>query len=127
VPGAAAVPQSKQGNAFPSMTVMTHNAQAPNSGPLRRRVTLTNAQGLHLRPIRAFVELAVQYQCTVRVFRDDREPVDGKSMLNMMLLGAEKGTELTVEVDGPDSTTALDALVDLLANLETRVDLEAPD
>jgi phosphotransferase system HPr (HPr) family protein len=109
------------------MTVMIQNAEAPNGGPLRRRVTLTNTQGLHLRPIRAFVELAGQYQCNVRVIRDDREPVDGKSMLNMMLLGAEKGTELTVEVDGPDSATALDALVDLLANLETRVDLEAPD
>jgi phosphocarrier protein HPr len=107
------------------MTVMTQNAEAPSGGPLRRTVTLTNAQGLHMRPIQAFVELAGKYQCAVRVMRSDRPPVDGKSMLNMMLLGAEKGTELTVEVDGPDGATALDALVDLLANLETRIDLEA--
>jgi phosphocarrier protein len=112
---------------YPSMTVMTQNAEAPSGGPLRRRVTLTNAQGLHLRPIRAFVELAGQYQCSVRVSRDDREAADGKSMLNLMLLAAEKGTELTVEVEGPDSAPALEALVDLLANLESRVDLEAPD
>jgi phosphocarrier protein HPr len=106
---------------------MMENAESGSGGPLQRRVTLTNAQGLHLRPIRAFVELAGQYPCTVRVFRDDRPPVDGKSMLNMMLLGAEKGTELTVEVDGPQGSAALDALIDLLANLETRIDLEAPD
>jgi phosphotransferase system HPr (HPr) family protein len=113
--------------ANPSMTVMTENAEAPSGGPLRRKVTLTNTQGLHMRPIRAFVELAGQYRCNVLVIRDDRPAVDGKSMLNMMLLGAEKGTELTVEVDGPDCLAALDALVDLLANLETRIDLEVPD
>lgn len=106
---------------------MTDNAEAPSGGPLRRKVTLSNTQGLHMRPIRAFVELAGQYQCNVQVGRDDRPPVDGKSMLNLMMLGAEKGTELTVEVDGPDRAAALQALIELLENLETRVDTEAPD
>jgi phosphotransferase system HPr (HPr) family protein len=106
---------------------MTQTPDAPNGSPLRRRVTLTNAQGFHMRPIRAFVELAVQFQSTVRVSRDNREAVDGKSMLSLMLLSAEKGTELIVEADGPDAAAALEALVELLANLETRVDVEVPD
>jgi len=77
--------------------------------------------------MRAFVELAAQFHSQVRVQRDEAEPVDGKSIMSLMLLGAEPGTELTVEVDGPDALAALGALVDLLANLETRVDLETPE
>jgi phosphocarrier protein HPr len=106
---------------------MEHNAEAPSAGPLRRKVRITNAQGLHLRPMRAFVELAAQFHCQVRVQRDEQEPVDGKSMMSLMLLGAEAGTELTVEAEGPEASAALAALVDLLANLESRVDLESPE
>jgi phosphocarrier protein HPr len=102
----------------------SHSAQATSNGPLRRKVTITNPQGLHLRPMRAFVELAGKYQCAVRVRRDEQEPVDGKSMFSLMLLAAEQGTELIVEVDGPDGADALDKLVDLLTNLETRVNVE---
>ncbi|HYV36111.1 MAG TPA: HPr family phosphocarrier protein [Gemmataceae bacterium] len=104
---------------------MNHSAEASNGGPLRRKVTITNAQGLHLRPMQAFVELASRFNSNVRVQRDDREPVDGRSIMSLMLLGAEKGTELIVEVDGPDAPDALAALVDLLANLESRVDVES--
>jgi len=103
---------------------MNPSASATNGGPLRRTVTITNPHGLHLRPMRAFVELASQYPCNVRVQRDQQEPVDGKSMFSLMLLAAEQGTQLTVEVDGPDCQAALEALSDLLANLESRVSVE---
>jgi phosphocarrier protein HPr len=106
---------------------MDHKAETPIAQPLRRKVRITNPQGLHLRPMRAFVELAVQFSSQVRVQRNECEPVDGKSIMSLMLLGAEPGSELTVEVDGPDGPAALDALVDLLANLESRVDLESPE
>jgi phosphocarrier protein HPr len=106
---------------------MDHNAEAPKGGPLRRKVRITNPQGFHMRPMRAFVELAIQYPCQVRVQRDATEFQDGKSMMSLMLLAAEAGTELTVEVEGPEAPSALSALVDLLANLESRVDLESPE
>jgi phosphotransferase system HPr (HPr) family protein len=80
-----------------------------------------------MRPGRAFVELAGQFRSKVRVHRKESEPVDGKSLMELLLLGAEPGTELTVEVEGPDGPAALAALVDLLANLESRVDVESPE
>ena len=87
-----------------------------NGQPLRRQVTIRNPQGLHVRPIAAFVGLAGQFQSRVAVFKEGRvEPVDGKSALNLMTLGAEQGTELILEVCGPDQLAALEALVQLLA------------
>jgi phosphocarrier protein len=102
---------------------MDPSVAANNGGPLRRKVVLTNPSGFHLRPMQAFVELATKYQCAIRVRRDELEPVDGKSIWALMSLVAEKGTELIVEVEGPDGPDALDKLVDLLSNLETRVNL----
>jgi phosphocarrier protein len=103
---------------------MDPSPDATNAGPMRRKVTIANPHGFHLRPMQAFVELASQFRCTVQVWRDESEPVDGKSMLGLMLLAAEQGMELTVETDGPEAQPALDALTDLLANLQTRVPVE---
>jgi phosphocarrier protein HPr len=82
-----------------------------NGEPLRARVTITNPQGLHMRPMQAFVTLAGQFQSTVQVFKEQDQRVDGKSMWGLLSLGAEQGTELTLEVCGPDQQQALEALV----------------
>jgi len=82
-----------------------------NGEPLRAQVVITNPQGLHMRPMQAFVTLATQFQSTVQVFKQRDQRVDGKSMWGLLSLGAEQGTELTLEVCGPDQEQALEALV----------------
>jgi phosphocarrier protein HPr len=106
---------------------MDQDAEALARQPLRRKVRITNPQGFHMRPMRAFVELAMKFRSEISVQRDEAEPLDGKSMMSLMLLVAEPGTELTVEAEGPDALDAVAALADLLANLETRVELDLPD
>jgi phosphotransferase system HPr (HPr) family protein len=106
---------------------MDATVSTPNGGPLRKTVVLTNPSGFHLRPMQAFVELAAKYQSAIRVRRDEQGPVDGKSIWALMSLAAEHGTALTVEVDGPDAPDALEKLVDLLANLETRLKMQQLD
>lgn len=88
-----------------------------NGAPLRRKVTITNPQGLHMRPMSALVELASRYQSSVRLYRpQDPQPYDGKSMISLLGLAAVQGTELTVEVAGVDQEAALEAIINLLAN-----------
>jgi phosphocarrier protein HPr len=106
---------------------MDPSVSTPKGGPLRRKVVLTNPSGFHLRPMQAFAELATKYQSAVRVQREAQGAVDGKSIWALMSLAAENGTELTVEVDGPDASDALEKLIELLANLETRVNVSTPD
>ena len=93
-----------------------------NGEPLRRKVTITNLQGLHLRPITAFVELAVRFQSSVFVHKEGQERINGKSALGLLGLGAEQGTELTLEVSGPDQQEAMEALVAFLSNLAAEED-----
>lgn len=86
-----------------------------NGETLRRTFTVVNPNGLHLRPIQAFVETAAKFPSNeVSVGKPGSEKVSGKSAFGLMSLVAEKGTELTVEVTGPDAGRALDELLEIL-------------
>jgi phosphocarrier protein HPr len=84
-----------------------------NGAPLLQKVVITNPQGFHMRPMAAFAQLASRFKSSVKVSREGQS-VNGKSILDLMLLAATQGTELTLEVAGPDAQDALDALVKLL-------------
>jgi phosphocarrier protein len=84
-----------------------------NGPPLQQTVRITSPQGFHVRPIKAFVEEAQKFQSDVTVSRDGRS-VNGKSMMDMMLMLAPPDSELTVAADGPDAPLALEALLSLL-------------
>jgi phosphotransferase system HPr (HPr) family protein len=85
-----------------------------SQGPLRGTFQITNPQGFHLRPKAAFVEAASKFKSDVTVgWRD--QSANGKSILELMLLPAEQGHTITVEVDGPDAPQALEALLAVLA------------
>jgi phosphocarrier protein HPr len=77
-------------------------------------VTVVNRLGLHARPAMTFVDLAMTFPCQVKVRKGDTE-VDGKSIMQMMMLAASKGTQLQVTAEGEQAEkacTALKALVD---------------
>ena len=87
-----------------------------DAGPRRLRVTLGNRHGLHARPAHLFVQTANAYASQLRVGRtDSEERVDGKSILGMMMLAAERGVELELEAAGPDADSLLRALGELVA------------
>jgi phosphocarrier protein HPr len=90
-------------------------AEATMSGPtLQRKVTISNPLGFHLRPMAAFARLAAQYQSAVTLSNGQRR-VNGKSTLELMLLAAEQGTEILLEVSGSDAAAAIEPLSALLA------------
>jgi phosphocarrier protein HPr len=93
---------------------MQQNQDVMSGQVLRRTVTVTDPLGLHMRPITAFAKRAMEFQSSVIVAKNDQR-VNGKSPLEMMLLAAEQGTELILEVSGSDAQAALDALAPILA------------
>ena len=81
---------------------------------LRHSVTITNPQGLHMRPLQAFVETAGRFRSNVFVTREGGDRVNGKSLLNLLTMAAEEGTLVHLEVSGPDCHEALASLVEVL-------------
>lgn len=79
------------------------------------RVTLRNRHGLHARPAHLFVQTANAYASKLQVRRAGQdERVDGKSIMGMMMLAAERGAELDLEASGPDADAMLRALAELV-------------
>jgi len=80
-------------------------------------VVIVNRQGLHARPATQFVETANRFASRVTVFKDDTR-VNGKSVMEMMLLDAEQGTTLRLEAEGEDAEECLLALVEVIKRFD---------
>ncbi|MFI4898173.1 MAG: HPr family phosphocarrier protein [Phycisphaerales bacterium JB059] len=78
------------------------------------KVTIVNRLGLHARPAMAFVDTASKYASSVRV-RKGKEEVDGKSIMEIMMLAATKGTELEIVLEGEDAGPCAEELTSLVA------------
>ena len=78
-----------------------------------RQVTIQNKLGLHARPAMQFVDVANQFHSGVKVWKGD-QCVDGKSIMQMMMLAATAGTGLKIVAEGDDALAALDALEKLI-------------
>lgn len=79
-----------------------------------------------MRPITAFVERAGKFRSSIYLSKPQGERINGKSPLALLGLAAEQGTELILEVSGPDEQDALTALADFLATFNTEEDFDAP-
>ena len=80
---------------------------------LRRTVTIRNARGLHARAAAKLVTLAEQYSACLHVVRDGQR-VPACSIMGLMMLGAGKGSQITIEAEGWDAREALDAVAGLV-------------
>jgi phosphocarrier protein HPr len=80
------------------------------------RVTIKNRLGLHARPAMTFVDLASTFGAKVTVHRTDAadEQIDGKSIMQVMMLAATQGTELEIAAEGDDAEEACDRLKKLV-------------
>ena len=85
------------------------------AGPIRRTVVVANPSGLHMRPAAAFQQLASKYASAVTV-SNGANKANGKNAMELILLVALPGAELTVEVDGPDAAEAIKPLAAALAD-----------
>ena len=72
-------------------------------------IQVTNSQGLHARPCHAIVSTALGYQSQLRLRVGARE-VNGKSILELMTLGAAQGTEIAMRAWGGDAEDLLTAV-----------------
>lgn len=79
-----------------------------------RQLTIQNEQGFHVRPAQLFVDKANEYQATIKIKNAAGEEADAKSMLELMALGLVKGSQITLEAEGPDQQEAVDGLAELI-------------
>ncbi len=79
---------------------------------IKKIVVVKNSAGLHARPAALLVKQAARFNAEFFIYMYGYR-VNGKSILGVMTLAAEKGAELELELSGPDEKEALEAIVDL--------------
>lgn len=79
-----------------------------------REVAIGSSVGLHARPASIFVQAATATGVAVTIAKAGGNPVDARSILGVMALGAKNGEVVTLSADGDGADAALDSLVTLL-------------
>ncbi|MGW3189072.1 HPr family phosphocarrier protein [Streptomyces ardesiacus] len=79
------------------------------------QATVAAAEGLHARPASLFVQEAARQPVKVTVGRPGSAPVDARSLLAVMTLGARHGETLELSAEGDEALAALHTLAALLA------------
>ncbi|WP_311589795.1 HPr family phosphocarrier protein [Varibaculum massiliense] len=76
-----------------------------------KTVKVGSSVGLHARPASIIAEKAAEFAEEITLRTPEGEPVDASSMMLIMTLGAECGTEVTVESENEEAVAAIAELV----------------
>ena len=84
------------------------------TSPIHTRLTLLNAMGLHARAAAAFVKALKDLRVEVTVSWQG-QTANGRSVLDLLALGAPQGSVLELQIQGDDADEALATLTRLVA------------
>ncbi|NQS89077.1 HPr family phosphocarrier protein [Patescibacteria group bacterium] len=80
---------------------------------MEREIEISNEVGVHVRPASMLVEIASKFESEIWIEKDGRE-ANGKSIMSLLLLSAEKGSKIKIKAEGPDAEEAVKALVSIV-------------
>jgi len=82
---------------------------------IQKEVKIINEIGLHVRPASILVEVANKFESDIWIEKDGQE-ANGKSIMSILLLSAEKGSKINIKAEGPDAAQAVEALAKVVNN-----------
>ncbi len=82
---------------------------------IRKKVKIVNKYGLHARPANLLVKTAGKFKAQIQLAKDGYV-VNGKSLLGVMSLAAEPGSEIEIIAEGEDEQEAVAAIEALIMN-----------
>lgn len=79
---------------------------------ITKEIVIKNRSGLHTRPAAAVVKAASKFKSDVQLIRDGFA-INAKSIIGVMTLAAEQGSQLTLQIDGADEESAMAEIFNL--------------
>jgi phosphocarrier protein HPr len=76
-------------------------------------IEIINKLGLHARASAKFTQLAAKFKSDVWLTRN-KQRINAKSIMGVMMLAAGKGAKVTLEASGEDEVECIDALSSLI-------------
>ena len=78
-----------------------------------QKITVTNEQGMHMRPASVFSQAMTPFASDVKVVFNGT-PYDAKSVMMLMSACIKCGAEIEVQCDGADEADALKKAIELI-------------
>ena len=78
---------------------------------IEQKISILNKAGMHTRPAATIVKLASKFKCEFFIYKDGMN-INGKSIIGVMTLAAEMGSEVTLTFEGEDEKEAAAEIVD---------------
>lgn len=82
---------------------------------IEERVEVRNKLGIHARSASKIVALAKSFPCTVKIGLHPEEMQNGKSIMAVLKLAAQRGATLVLQTDGDKEKDAMNSLKNLIA------------
>jgi phosphocarrier protein len=89
------------------------NGTARRHPVIRRQLEIKNELGLHARAATLWVQTARRFEADLVVSKEGKA-VNGKSILELMMLAAACGSKIEAVASGPGAAELLDAIEELL-------------
>ena len=80
---------------------------------IKKEIVVKNKTGLHARPAAIFVQIANKYDSDITIVKDEQEE-NGKSIMGILMLAAEKGSKITIIDSGDGAEKAVEELSEIL-------------
>ncbi len=84
---------------------------------VKKKLIVKNKQGLHARPAAVFVQIANKFDSRITI-RYEKEEVNGKSIMGILMLGVENGSSIIIEAEGADAHQAVMELEKIISSEE---------
>lgn len=78
-----------------------------------RKITVTNEQGLHMRPASVFSKAMTPFSCEVSIFFHEKK-YNAKSVMMLMSACIKRGSEIEIRCEGADEEAAMEKAVSLI-------------
>ena len=89
---------------------------------IAKTVTVQNPLGIHARPAALVVQAASKFKADIYLSKGEVENINGKSIMSVMMLAAENGSQIKVAAVGEDAAAAVEVLSRLLqSNFEDMI------
>lgn len=82
---------------------------------IKKTIKIVNKLGMHARPATMIVKAASKYRSDFKIVKSDME-INGRSIMGVMTLAAEFGSELELVADGVDEEVLIKEIAQMFAD-----------
>jgi len=83
---------------------------------IKEDIEVKNRLGIHARPAALIAQAAGKYKSDISISRNGME-VNAKSIMGIMMIAAEQGSIITLQINGADEQQALEAIKNILKKI----------